>query len=74
MAAFGLITEFNIDTESWSQYTERLKQYFIANDIVDKVKQRATLLSVCGAKAYGLMRSLVSPVKPSDKLLKELYI
>ena len=72
MAAFGKIEEFHADVDEWSQYTERLAQYFIANDIENADKQRAILLSVCGAKTYGLMRSLVSPDKPSDKTYKEL--
>ncbi|XP_077861637.1 uncharacterized protein LOC144342207 [Saccoglossus kowalevskii] len=72
MASFGKIEEFNVADEEWSQYTERVTQYFIANEITDTTKRRAVLLSVCGAKTYSLMRSLVSPDKPSDKTYTEL--
>ena len=41
MAPFGKIDEFDMDVEDWAQYTERLAQYFIANDIGDADKQRA---------------------------------
>ena len=74
MAPFGKINEFDADVEDRVQYTDRLAQYFIANDIGDADKQRATLLSVCGPKTYGLMRSLVSPAKPSDKTFNELCV
>ncbi len=52
--------------------SERLDQYFVANDIADGGKQRAVLLSVCGAPTYKLIRNLVAPAKPADKTYKEL--
>ena len=72
MAHFGKIEEFTeTSIESWTQYKERLDQYFIANDIDDD-KRRAVLLSICGSKTYSLVRSLVSPTKPCDKSYAEL--
>ena len=48
MAHVGKIEEFtDTSIESWTQYKERLDQYFIANDIEDD-KRRAVLLSICG--------------------------
>ena len=71
MATYGRISEYS-ESEDWTQYEERLKFYFEANDIQDDGKQRAVLLSVCGAPCYTLIRNLVYPVKPSDKTFEEL--
>ena len=71
MATYGRISEYS-ESEDWTQYGERLKFYFKANDIQDYGKQRAILLSVCGAPCYTLLRNLVYPVKPSDKTFEEL--
>ena len=72
MSTFGKIEEFSPETGYWIQYTERLEQYFIANDISDASKKRAILLSVCGPTTYNLMRSLAAPVKPAQKTFEEL--
>ena len=42
-----------------------------ANNIED-VRKVAVLLSVIGTKYFSLIHSLVAPVKPKDKMLKEL--
>ena len=52
--------------EDWRSYTERLQNYFIANDIKSEAKQRANFLSVCGPRTYKLIRSLLSPQEPKD--------
>ena len=57
MALIGKIEEYN-KNDSWIEYTERLEQYFAANEITDNNKKRAVLLSVCGAKTYKLIRNL----------------
>ena len=54
------------------EYTERLEQYFVANEVVDASKKRAILFSVCGAATHKLIRSLVAPQKPTDKYYDEL--
>lgn len=56
MATYGKIGEFKELEESWTQYIERLEQYFSANDVEDPGKKRAILLSVCGSKMYALAR------------------
>ena len=71
MALIGKIEEYD-EKESWIEYTERLEQYFVANEITDSGKKRAVLLSVCGAKTYKLIRNLVNPRKPTDKSFAEL--
>ena len=72
-AVFGKIEEFDIYTDqNWDEYIERLEHYFIANDVEDEEKKRAILLTVCGHKTYGLVLSLASPTKPSEKTYTEL--
>ena len=63
----------NYDSEEkWSNYVERLQQFFIVNDIKDDKKKTAILLSVIGASTYALLKNLVSPVCPSEKSFKEI--
>ena len=72
MATHGSVGEFNSGVEDWASYTERLKQYFAANDVENADKQRAILLSGCGASTYQLIRDLVAPAKPTTKTFAEL--
>lgn len=71
MALIGKVEEFQ-ENDDWIEYTERLDQYFLANEITNNEKKRAVLLSTCGAKTYKLIRNLVSPGKPRDKTFAEL--
>ena len=72
MAKHGTLGEYNADQEEWSVYTERLEHYFTANDVKDASKRRAILLSVCGARTYSLIRSLVAPDKVTDFNFEQL--
>ena len=72
MATHGSIGPFEPKEEDWTSYTERLEQYFTANDVEDAGKQRAILLSVCGAATYKLIRSLLHPEKPTSKSFDDL--
>ena len=72
MALYGVVGKFKESEESWTQYVERLEQYFLANEISDEKKQRAILLSVCGSKTYGLLRDILQPKKPADTDVKEI--
>ena len=76
MATHGNVGEFNPDREDWVSYTERLVQYFVVNSITEEAadKQRAILLSSCGAATYQLIRNLVAPGKPTDKSFSELVV
>ena len=71
----GHIEHFDPAVEQWTQYVERLEQFFVANDVTgdDKaVKRRATFLSVVGRDAYNLLRSLIAPEKPTEKTFEQL--
>ena len=72
MSTHGSIGPFVVGREDWVSYTERLEQYFAANDVEDAVKQRAILLSSCGADTYQVIRNVVAPGKPTDKTFSEL--
>ena len=69
---FGNVQEYDSEKEEWSQYAERLEHFFLASKVEDAERKRAILLSVMGPACYRLLRSLVAPVKPSEKMYKEL--
>ena len=71
-AKLGHVEPFNVQTDDWSLYTERLSQYFVANEITDDTKKVAVLLTVMASKAYELLHSLLAPVVPSTKKYDEL--
>jgi len=68
----GTIGEFDSTKEDWESYVERVKLYFVANDIEDVVKKRAVLLTVCGPKTYHVIRDLVAPKSPSEVAFDEI--
>ena len=53
-------------------HTERTKQFFIANRITDDAKKVAVLLTVIGDKPYAVLRNLLAPSKPAEKLFDVL--
>ena len=63
MALIGNIVEFIDSQESWTQYTERLDQFFVANDIVED-KKAAVLLSIIGPVAFRVLGNLVAQTNP----------
>lgn len=71
MATFGCINEFNPGVEAFSEYVERMEQFFVANAIADD-RKRAVFLTVVGPATFGLLRNLLSPATPTSKSLEEL--
>ena len=69
-ALLGSIEQFSPKHGDWSEYVERLEQYFLANDIADEEKQTAVFLTVIGSDTYSLLRNLLTPEKPSQKPIK----
>ena len=63
--------EFDSNIETWESYTERLTQYFIANEIGDE-KKIACFLTIIGPKTYALLKNLCAPDKPSTKSHEDL--
>ena len=68
----GKLESFEPGHDDWLLYTERLEQFFVANDINDDKKKVAMLLTALGANGYSLLRNLVGPDKPASKKYDEL--
>ena len=66
------ISEFDHKVEDWKTYVERVNLSLTANDITDRDKKRAVLLSVCGARTYHTIRGLVAPSKLTDLAYDEI--
>ena len=68
----GKIEPFNPSNgEEWTNYIERLEYYFLANGIQAANKKRVILISVMGPQAYKLLRNLISPSMPNEKLFQQ---
>ena len=52
MAIHGAVSMFDPNMEDWMTYTERMKHYFVANDVTDADKKRSILLLACGPATY----------------------
>jgi len=72
MATHGGFGAFEDGREEWASYTERLEQYFTANDIKTAEKKHAILLSVCGVATYQVIRNITTPGKQTDHTFEEL--
>ena len=77
MAVFGKLDDFDCESGDWTEYEDRLAQYFIANELDGdgddaQKKRKAILLSAVGAATYSLVRKLCAPQKPSEKTFEEL--
>ena len=72
MTTLGKIDEFVPAAGDWTQYIERMNQFFIADKICEEEKKKTILLSSGGAETYSSLRNLVAPAKPSDKSYKKL--
>ena len=56
-------------------YVERMEEMFKANDLTGddkKDKRRSIFLSVVGKRTYNILRSLLAPIKLSDKTFEQL--
>lgn len=78
-AVIGTVGEFDDKSDLWSNYIDRLEQFFVANDINappagQADKRKAILLSCVGAKTYSLLCNLVQPQKPGEKSFQEIVL
>ena len=62
----GTLGSFNSASEDWDSYTERIGQYFLANDVKDADKKRAILLSTYGPSTYRTIKNVLAPQAPAD--------
>ena len=67
----GQLQEFNPDSDSFSVYVERVKLFFTVNDIAEG-KRAAVFLNFIGARAYELLRSLLTPTLPQSLKYSEV--
>ena len=67
----GHIGEYDPQAENITAYLERLSLYMDANAVADERKV-PVLLTVIGAKTYGIIKSLTSPALPKEKSLDDL--
>ncbi|XP_064470186.1 uncharacterized protein K02A2.6-like [Ornithodoros turicata] len=68
MPVYGNIEQFDGDASAWTDYRDRIQQYFEANNVAQD-KQRAVFLTCCGKQTYTLLRSLLAPAAPSATAL-----
>ena len=68
---YGMIKEFDPESETISAYLEHLQLYFEANEVAN-AKKVSVLLTVIGPKVYALLRGLLAPAKPKEESLKDL--
>ncbi|XP_077862801.1 uncharacterized protein LOC144344894 [Saccoglossus kowalevskii] len=66
------VSEFDPELESWTEYSERLEHYFVANKIVEPDMKRSVLIAIIGPKAYKLLRNLCKPKEPGKLSFTEL--
>ncbi|XP_064469712.1 uncharacterized protein LOC135384441 [Ornithodoros turicata] len=71
MPAYGNIEQFDGDTSAWTDYRERIQQYFESNNDAQD-KQRTVFLTCCGKQIYTLLRSLLAPAAPSATALSAI--
>ena len=81
----GAIGEFDPSTETFTVYSERLDQFFVANNIgsyptsaseeviaAAEKKKVTVMISVISKKTYSVLCDLCSPVNPKDKTFEQL--
>ena len=66
-----MVGEFDIESDDWDIYIERLKLYFTVNGVKNDVKV-PLLLTFMGNKAYKNVRTLCAPAGPETKEFNEL--
>ena len=70
--AFGQIQEFSLENETIGAYLECVELYFQANGVAER-RRVAVFLSIVGGKNYTLLCNILSPEKPSDKSLENVF-
>ena len=72
MATHGALAAFDPTKEEWTCYTDRMKHYFIVNDVTDGGKKRSILLAACGPAAYKIIRNLVDETRTDTMSFEEI--
>ena len=69
--SIGQLREFDRTKESFEAYIERLENFMKANGVKSE-NQVAVWLMAIGPETYGLLRNLLTPVKPDTRSYEEL--
>ena len=69
---FGRMENFDPEVEEWSTYVERLKMFFVGNNVPNE-KKVASFLTLTGGKMYAL-KSLTTPTKPTELSFTEIVV
>ena len=70
--AYRHVGEFDVGKEDWTQFVECLAHFFAANQITDKSRMKALLLSLIGLTTFKLLQNLITPEKLENKSYKQL--
>ena len=68
------VGRFDPEKEEWDSYCERLEAYFKANEVTEAEPMAARLIALMGPKAYGVLRTLCAPQKPSALAYNDLKV
>ena len=72
MSKHGKIGEFDPEQDNWELYVERMNFYFVANNVTQEGKKKATLLTEMGGKAYQVIRNLLVPSTPGKATFNQI--
>ncbi|XP_062532877.1 uncharacterized protein K02A2.6-like [Bombyx mori] len=64
--------EFNVKSDNWDSYIDRLKYCFEANGIESDTVKKANFFTVCGAEVFETVLALITPTKSSDVTFVEI--
>lgn len=71
MALIGSIEHFNAEKQDFRDYSERMEQFFIVNQVKEAMKV-PMLITLIGPETYNILKNLVSPDSPATKTYVEL--
>ena len=71
MMTVGQLHEFCPESKSLTMYIEQVEQFSITNDIASQ-KKIPVFLSAVEGTMYGLLRNLLAPTSPQNKLFDEM--
>ena len=82
---FGLVGEFSLERETFRSYVDRMKMFFMANNIMEETgegkeeanlavanRKRAIFLTEIGPDAYSTLSNLLVPKKAKDTLFADI--
>lgn len=72
MPTYGALEPFHGEGAAWTEYLERAKIFFDANNVPD-AKKRSVFLTCCGPATYSLLRSLLTPKTPDEVPIDEIF-